>query len=138
MVLNLMPLLDELGQKRPRWHDQRSARLAEAISIDVIRLDLDLEGKGRVELVLEHGEGRRRAFVPVLHFNQEPGTAVADDDEVHLPLALVAQVAEGEFAQAEIGPALDLMSRITKSKDLRQNAETMEYRVHIKRRAYHA
>src|SRR2546430_7501247 len=58
----------------------------------------------RLRLSLKVGERGRKAGFFNLDFHQEPGLAVTNHQEVHLPLLFVAQVTQLEIAKSQVRP----------------------------------
>lgn len=80
----------------------------EAVGVDVVEVEGDLEGVGGAGEALEEFEGGGWGTVAGgLGFDEEPGVAVAGDEEVDFALEFVAEVVEVEGAEAEVGPEVD-------------------------------
>lgn len=58
----------------------------------------------RVELPLEMNQYRGKPPVTGLHFDQHPGLAITDNEEIHLAFQLIPQGAQVEVAETEVGP----------------------------------
>src|SRR2546422_8753741 len=82
---------EKLREQRSR-RDHYRLSLLEAIHPDVVEIDHGLEGMFRLELILKTLQRRAESAILLLHFDQEPRSAVTDDQEIHFPPFLVAQV----------------------------------------------
>src|SRR5438874_12375393 len=102
--------------------------MREAIDVDVVEVEDRLKSVARADLVLEMcevaGEGGRRR----LHLDQKPRLALSDHDEVDFSLLLVAQVAQLEASQAEVGPALYRLEEMASDEGLCTGARLVDDR----------
>jgi hypothetical protein len=110
-------LLQQLTQQRPCRYDTRFRR-REAVDRFEGQVEDGLKCMGGVCLRLEMGKGWRQRRVGLLHFDQQPRLAVADNQEVDFALRLVAQVAEFKISEPQIGPALNRLQQMTADKGL--------------------
>jgi hypothetical protein len=113
------PGLQQLRQERPRGHNQRRAGFGEAVRIHVWGVENDVEGEGRLGLVLKVGQGIARLSAGLLDLHQHPGLAVADDHEIHLSFEFVPEIAKLKLAKPEIGPVLDGLEQMAGDEGLR-------------------
>ena len=88
----------KLRQKCARRHDA-GGRSGKAVGVDEVGLDHGLKRVAGTDLRLKVPEGRAQRGVRMLDLYQEPRLPVTDDDEVYLPLLLVAEVAQLEGAE---------------------------------------
>lgn len=93
--------------------DDGGAGGGEAVGVDVFEVEGDLEGVGGAEALLEQFEvGVEVAGAGGLGFDEEPGGAVAGDEEVDLALEFVADVEEVEGGDAGVGPEVDRLEEV--------------------------
>ena len=102
---------EELTQQRLCRHHDGPVR-PETIGWLKRFADDRLEGVGSLGLSLEVCQRWREAGFAHLGLDQEPRLAVAHDEEIHLPLLLVAQIAQLKIAEAQVGPAFHRLEQI--------------------------
>ena len=76
----------------------------------------------RLRLSLKVGERGRKAGFFNLDFHQEPGLAVTNHQEVHLPLLFVAQVTQLEIAKSQVRPPVYGLEQMAGDHGLRPRA----------------
>src|SRR5207302_1470938 len=95
---------------------------SKAVGFLIRQVHHHLESMRRLRLSLKVGERGRKAGFFNLDFHQEPGLAVTNHQEVHLPLLFVAQVTQLEIAKSQVRPPVYGLEQMAGDHGLRPRA----------------